>query len=383
MVAEFAENIQRIVVRLVRSDNLEPGNGRCGMIDHQNGLYDPPQRDPYRDTAEPQPMSKAGMTWRGIPRISVVIPAYNVEKFIRQSVESVLEQDFPSFDCIVVDDGSTDRTADILAEINDMRVKILRVENGGVSRARNIGYQAAKSDYILFLDGDDILHPTALSRLYQAIEDRPDAVLVFGTTIRLLPSGKVEPNQKPVLKHHYSSGHILPEVVGRRNVFSNCGQMLIRRQAIEAAGGFDPSLRLSEDWEFFCRLSARGECVYIGPQEEILRHRLRRDSTAPGLSANWKNHLPALEKVRTNNELSHVVGLQRWISLIREVEAVHMFEAGRQNFTRKDYMSAFRLMVRSLARRPSKRRTAIFAAAVGSRLSGRALTPRLRAVQDD
>lgn len=116
-----------------------------------------------------------------ICRISVIIPAYNVEFFIRRCLSSVLEQTFIDFEVIVVDDGSKDRTGAIIKEYQQQDTRVIGVfkENGGVTSARNAGVALARGEYLFFLDGDDYVPRTALSDLYRQIEeDHSD--IVFG-----------------------------------------------------------------------------------------------------------------------------------------------------------------------------------------------------------
>lgn len=93
--------------------------------------------------------------------VSVVVPAYNVESYIRECVMSILNQTYPCYEVIVVDDGSTDRTLSIINEISkkNQSVQVIHKSNAGVSAARNTGIDAAKGDYIAFVDGDDYLSP--------------------------------------------------------------------------------------------------------------------------------------------------------------------------------------------------------------------------------
>ncbi|MEI3420776.1 MAG: glycosyltransferase family A protein [Butyricimonas faecihominis] len=100
--------------------------------------------------------------------ISVIIPAYNVEAFLARCLDSVLEQSFSNFEVIVVDDGSRDRTAEIIRgyQQKDSRVVGIFKENGGVTSARNAGVAKAKGDYLFFLDGDDYVPSTALNDLF-------------------------------------------------------------------------------------------------------------------------------------------------------------------------------------------------------------------------
>ncbi|MEO6339302.1 MAG: glycosyltransferase family 2 protein [Caulobacteraceae bacterium] len=313
-----------------------------------------------------------------MPRISVVIPAYRVALYIEQCVRSVLAQTYPDFECIVVDDGSPDETASIVSAIQDPRLKLIRQENAGVASARNAGCRGASGDAVMFLDGDDVLTPNALARLISSLDAHPQAVLVFGTTLRTNAAGELEPNQKALALHTYASGEVLEEVVASRRIFFSGGQMLIRKSAIAEAGGYDPDLPFAEDWEFFCRLAALGPCLYIGPQEEIMRHRVRPDSAAPTLSAKWQNYVPAVRKVMKNRMMEQRFGADRWRALIKEAEATHLFEAGRQSFIKREFGLARRLMIKSLLLAPSTRRLILFAAAQVTQVFGRPVLARLR-----
>lgn len=313
-----------------------------------------------------------------MPRISVVIPAYRVAPYIEQCVRSVLAQTYPDFECIVVDDGSPDETGAIVSAIQDPRLRLIRQENGGVASARNTGWRNASGEAVMILDGDDFLTPSALARLIVSLDAHPEAVLVFGTILRTNEAGELESNQKALALHTYASGEILEEVVASRRTFFNGGQMLMRRSAIAEVGGYDPALPFNEDWEFFCRLAALGPCIYIGPQEEVMRHRIRANSAAPTLSANWQNYVPAMKKVRENRMMEQRFGAGRWRALIAEAEAAHVFESGRQLFIRREFGRARRLMVKGILLRPSKRHLALFAAAQLTQILGRPVVGRLR-----
>lgn len=114
------------------------------------------------------------------PKISVIIPAYNVERYIRQCVETVLYNSFEDFEIIVVNDGSTDGTYAILKElaIRDERIKVFTTSNEGLSAARNVGIQQARGEYFTFVDGDDYVNEYYLEKLYQQVLDY-DAKLVI------------------------------------------------------------------------------------------------------------------------------------------------------------------------------------------------------------
>ena len=106
--------------------------------------------------------------------ISVVIPLYNKEPIIEKTLKSVLSQDYSDFEVVVVDDGSTDNSVAIVESIGDPRIRLIKQENGGPSKARNTGVKNAKGEWILFLDADDELLPGALRMFYDAINSHPE-----------------------------------------------------------------------------------------------------------------------------------------------------------------------------------------------------------------
>lgn len=103
-------------------------------------------------------------------KVSIIMPAYNCEKTIKKTIDSVLNQDFIDFELIIVNDGSVDKTKDICNEIHDKRVKVIHQKNQGPSAARNNGLRIAAGKYIMFIDSDDIYFPNSVSTLYNAIE---------------------------------------------------------------------------------------------------------------------------------------------------------------------------------------------------------------------
>ena len=110
--------------------------------------------------------------------ISVIIPLYNKEPIIERSLQSVLSQDYDDFEVVVVNDGSTDRSADIVRSINDPRIRLIEQENGGPSKARNTGTKNARGEWIVFLDADDELLPGALRIFYRLSVEHSDADII-------------------------------------------------------------------------------------------------------------------------------------------------------------------------------------------------------------
>lgn len=311
------------------------------------------------------------------PEITVVIPAYNVADFVLPCLASVMAQTLGHWHCIVVDDGSTDATAERVRSLNDARITLVQQANAGVSAARNHGLSLATGRYVMFLDGDDILHPTALERLAAALEARPAAIAAFGTFLKILPGGAPYPGQKPLARHHYPDGDVL-ETMLRGNFLANGGHVLIRTEAARALGGFDTGIRLSEDWEFWCRLAARGEFAFIGNEPEVFSLRVRPGSSSGGLSVDWANHQPCLAAIAGNAEIRAHFDDRTWQRLTRSMRASGMWEAGRVNFTMRRFAPARQLMLGAFRIEPTAKRMAMLTAAAVQRWTNRPLLSRLR-----
>jgi glycosyltransferase involved in cell wall biosynthesis len=315
------------------------------------------------------------------PRISVVIPTFNVARYVGECLASVRAQSMPDWECIVVDDGSTDGTAERVLEQADPRVRLIRQRHGGVSSARNAGLADALAGYVLFLDGDDLLHPQALSRLAAHLDAHPEAVAAYGTVWTVFENGRSYP-QKALHRRRFRSGELLAPLM-RGDIFLLMGSTLVRTRDAREIEGFETSLRLSEDWEFWCRLAGRGPFRFIGAQPEVCYVRVRNRSSSRLLSASWENHLPTLQAVIANAALAARFGVAEWRGLTRQALAFHLWEAGRVNFTARRYAEGRRLMLRSLAEQPTLKRLALFALAHASQLLGTSLVPRLRFADED
>ena len=318
---------------------------------------------------------------RAVPIVTVVVPAYNVAPFVDECLDSVLAQRFSNWECWVVDDGSVDATAAQILARTDRRIRLIRQANAGVSAARNAGLAKAHGRYAMFLDGDDRLHPLALERLVAALDRHPEAAAAFGTFVKVLADGSLFPEQKSLARHRYPTGDVLARMV-EENFLANGGHVLLRTAAAREVGGFDISLRLSEDWEFWCRLAAFGEFFFIGTEPEVFYLRVHAASSA-AVAANWAEHQASLEAVLDNPALRGRFSAAAWLRLARRVRASHMWEAGRVNFTTRRFAAARRLMLRSLLLHPRAKRIALFLLAQASQVLNRPLVSRLRFINDD
>ncbi|GJG86374.1 glycosyl transferase [Gemmatimonadetes bacterium T265] len=210
----------------------------------------------------------------------VVIPAYNAARYLGEAARSALAQTHAALELVVVDDGSTDDTLAVARALDDRRVRVLHVPNGGRARARNLGVAAARpSAYVAFLDADDVWDADKLATQLAWLAAHPDAAGV-GSFMRYISStGRVlgETGQEIDDAAHalVARAELAPFPV------SSC--LVVRRAAFDTLGGFDPALREAEDLEFMARLARLGRvrCVprvlgsyRIHPESAMARRRL-------------------------------------------------------------------------------------------------------------
>lgn len=195
-----------------------------------------------------------------IPSVSVVIPTYNYGRFIAETIESVLAQTLPPAEIIVVDDGSTDETEEIVRGFGD-KVRYIRQENQGVCEARNNGVANSSGEYIAFLDADDIWEPEKLEKQIAKFTDDDEIGLVHcgmrefddgtGETIRLHLEGR----------EGWVADDILlwkgPVIVGPG------GTIVVTRMAFNYADGFDPKLKVGEDLDFCYRVAKKYKVGFV------------------------------------------------------------------------------------------------------------------------
>jgi glycosyltransferase involved in cell wall biosynthesis len=190
--------------------------------------------------------------------VSVIIPTYNRAATLGDAIESALRQTYPAREVIVVDDGSTDETASVLAAYGDA-IRILRTENRGCAAARNAGAALGRGEYLVFLDSDDILPQDKLAVQVPVLETRPEVGFVYGPTILFGPELAGEVVDEPVRPDpdgSVAAGIFLTTRIGFVSV-------LLRRAAVEQAGGFDETLRHNEDTDLLLRIALDWQAVCL------------------------------------------------------------------------------------------------------------------------
>jgi glycosyltransferase involved in cell wall biosynthesis len=228
-----------------------------------------------------------------MPQVSVIIPCYNAERFLEETIQSVLDQTCQDFEVIAVDDGSTDRTHEMVTGFDDPRIRYIYQENQGPAAARNTGIAAASGEYIAPLDADDLALPHRLAAQL--------AVLQADAALSVVGSGYVWMDRQgqdvPWDSHSWQKW---PELNQIHNWLFDCpfvpSATMFRRTAWEDVGGFDEELIGPEDWNFWMRLVLKGHRM-AWHQDVVCRYRYRRGSVSQDAQRMTENCARALRRV--------------------------------------------------------------------------------------
>ncbi|WP_082127367.1 glycosyltransferase [Calothrix sp. 336/3] len=222
-------------------------------------------------------------------KISVIIPAYNSEKTILETIKSVLGQTFIDFEIIIVDDGSTDATLTSISQFNDERIKVFTQRHQGANVCRNFGLSCANGEFVSFLDADDVWTHNKLSSQLKALQENLQASVAYSWT------DYIDENGNFLLSgtHITANGRVYEKLLVS-NFLENGSNPLIRKSAIIELGGFDEKLNAAQDWDMWLRLSNKFEFVAV-PKVQIL-YRKSRNSLSSNLHRQEKSSLQVLEK---------------------------------------------------------------------------------------
>ncbi|HCU65321.1 MAG TPA: glycosyl transferase family 2 [Rheinheimera sp.] len=198
------------------------------------------------------------------PKVSVVMPCYNNAAYVRQAVDSVLQQDYPNIELIVVDDGSTDNSLEVLASYGD-RIRVIVQPNQGPAAARNNGIRHATGDYIAFLDSDDLWLPGKLSAQLEFLQTNPDFIACFcswsvwdGNEIPAFNQPTAE--QRLELQKDKSGWLYLPLL---DDSVIHTISVVIKKQIMDSVGFFNEDYRVGEDHDYWLRLSRVGKIAKL------------------------------------------------------------------------------------------------------------------------
>jgi glycosyltransferase involved in cell wall biosynthesis len=221
--------------------------------------------------------------------ISVIIPTFNRAHVLRDAIDSALAQSLSPLEIIVIDDGSTDATPELLAEYGD-RVRVVRQTNQGVAAARNAGIAAARGDLLALLDSDDVWMPRKLE-LQAALFDSDPGLGLVHCGADFVDAG---------VSHDGMEGRVAEEMLrlDREVIIAHGSGVVVPRSVAEEIGGFDARMRVSEDWDFCYRIAARYPIGFV--KEALVRYARHESGLHRDIPKMEHGMLLALEKAFTD-----------------------------------------------------------------------------------
>ncbi|WP_138501896.1 glycosyltransferase family 2 protein [Nostoc sp. PA-18-2419] len=186
-----------------------------------------------------------------MPKVSIIIPAYNAMNYLPETLKSILFQTFSDFEVLIINDGSTDNIVQWARELPDPRVRLIVQENQGVATARNTGINHAKGKYIAFLDADDLWEPTKLEKQVNYLINHPEVGLLH-TSMTLIDS---QGNSSGRVITSNAEGNALKKLLEQNTVVTS--SVIVRYFCLKNVGEFNKDLRYSQDWEMWVRIATR------------------------------------------------------------------------------------------------------------------------------
>jgi glycosyltransferase involved in cell wall biosynthesis len=278
------------------------------------------------------------------PLVSVIIPAYNSASYVAQAVDIALAQSYAPLEIIVVDDGSSDNTAEVLKPYEE-RIQFVQQANHGPAHARNTAIRRARGELLAFLDADDQWLPEKLALQVPHFLGNPKVGVVHSDWVVLdMETGQRRPSTRP---HHLGVGNCYRRLFD--DIYVNTPTAVVRRECLERVGMFDEELRVYEDYDLMIRIARHYEFAYLA--QPLLIYRKHPHNT-------------------TRNQLNCVVGLWKTITKMVEADPSLWHELGKDAVTRKlsqlsfgagyfyydqgDFRAARRCFFESLSWRPSR-----------------------------
>ena len=280
------------------------------------------------------------------PTVSVIMPVYNTAKYVRASIESVLEQTFHCFELIIIDDAGTDGSLGICRQFTDPRIRIISQINRGLSGARNTGIRHARGEFIALLDSDDIWEPEKLGQHVEHLRNNSDVGVSYAASRMIDDDGNLlRITQRPKLKGVTPQDVFMRNPIGngsapviRSEVFNEIAQVNTQRKELDY---FNESLRQSEDIECWCRIALTTDWKFEGIEGAYTRYRINEN----GLSANVIKQFESWSKV--NDLVTHLSpGFARLWS--PRAEAYQLRYLARRCVKEGDGTTALRLIAKAV-----------------------------------
>ena len=277
-----------------------------------------------------------------LPLVSVIIPAYNAEMFIAQTLESVLAQTYVNIEVLVVDDGSSDRTLEIIKSfaLRDSRLILLQQVNSGVAAARNLAIAKSKGEYIAPIDADDLWSPHKIARQVKCILNAEESCgLVYTWSVKIDEFGFIISEDRT----NVLEGYVYP-ALAYCNFIGNASVPLIKRKCLDRVGLYNTQLKLQgaqgcEDWDLYCRIAEHYQYQVV--PEYLMGYR----STSQSMSCNFDSMLKSYFLVVRDIMKRHPEIPQK---IFKWSEAQFYMHFARQSIVAKQYNYFFKWWLKAL-----------------------------------
>lgn len=241
------------------------------------------------------------------PKISVILPVYNQEKFIKEAIESILNQSYSNFELIIINDGSTDNSEKIITSFKDKRIKIIKNNiNHGLTKALNLGMKNAKGEFIARMDGDDISYANRFKLQLKAFEKDGNVYLIGGQACVISINSKKLKNTRMPTRYQD-----LKKVVIKYNPFIH-PTVMFKKILINKIGYFNENYRYAQDYDFVLRAINNFKCINL--KEPILA--LRLNSNSISASKHQKQQLTAVA-IRLNAIINYKYPMYSLLFLVK------------------------------------------------------------------
>ena len=293
-----------------------------------------------------------------MPKVSVIMSVYNGEEYLREAIDSILNQTFEDFEFIIVDDGSTDRTADILASYRDPRIKVINQKHLGIAHAKNKAVKASSGEYIAIMDADDISLPERLEVEASFLNHNRDIGIVSCSNYFVDEYGKT------ILTRSALIGYVLIQKKLLEDMCVNHCSAMIRRKVFKEVGGYRRAFKCSLDYDLFLRIAEVSKIENI--KEPLHKYRIRIDSISVAKKVEQDAYAELARKLvrerrqygkdrledLNEKELKEILN-QITLEIKKKNHLLDMYYYWAERFyLRDEYRNAFRYLCRSLFYRP-------------------------------
>ncbi|MBN1474652.1 MAG: glycosyltransferase [Syntrophaceae bacterium] len=280
------------------------------------------------------------------PLVSIIIPVYNGEKYIEEAIKSALNQTYSSIEIIVVDDGSTDKGAEL---VKKYPVILIQQKNRGISGARNTGINSSRGDFIALLDQDDLFKPHKIETEVEFLKNHSEYCMVYTPEERFGPGEPV----RRISKHHIgrrSEGDLFVDLYKRNYITPS--STLIRRNILDVTGLFDESFVVCEEHDLFVRIAYNGMIGFI--DQPLIEYRWHGENTSSKLS-----RLMSFNELRIYKKYLFLLRKRTilWPVIYISQSAKAQMNMGVTSINEKKYVEGIKYLVFSFLKRPWRIKT--------------------------